>query len=127
MKRFLTTIILCIACIPAFCKPPHLACETIFDRKDLRVPGNKIICTRSENNYFRSITSSNNPSLAKTIRNLVKKDQSRAYNTVEGYEKNRDYIILNILNNNEIINIGVWWDDAGYINMFIQGTMKAFE
>lgn len=128
MKKILTTaIILCISCIPAFCKPPHLACESIFDRKDLRVPGNKIICTKSENNYFRSITSSNNPSLSKTIRKLVKKDQPRAFNTVEGYEKNRDHIILNILNNDEIINIGVWWDDNGYIHMFIQGTMKAFE
>lgn len=65
--------------------------------------------------------------MSKTIRKLVKKDQSRAYNAVEGYEKNRDYIILNILNNNEIINVGVWWDDAGYINLFIQGPMKAFE
>lgn len=116
-----------MAAMVAMATPPKLACEKIFERKDIRTKDNKITRVTNIDNYFRSITSDHNPKLAKEIRELVNKDKSKATNIVEGYNEGKDYIILNIPNNGYIINVGLWWDDSGYIHMFIQSHSNAFK
>ena len=49
----------------------RLACETVFDRKDLRRPGYDFSTNHSAGNYFRSITVECDPKLCAEIKALV--------------------------------------------------------
>ena len=118
---FVSIISICYA------TPPHLACETVFSREDIRTEGHTIASTKSEDNYFRSITATKDPRLLSEIKELVKKDMERALNVVEGYNNGKEYIILNIPSNDCIINVGMWWTDSGYVHLFIQSELKAFK
>lgn len=107
--------------------PPHLACEEVFNRQDIRTEGHEVVSNRSEHNYYRSVTATNNPRLLSDIKKLIKQDEKRASNITEGYRDGQEYIILNIPSNGCIINVGAWWTDAGYVRMFIQSELKAFK
>lgn len=127
MKRLLLTIFLVSFISICYATPPHLACEAVFSRDDIRTEGHKIVSNKSEDNYFRSVTATNNPRLLSEIKGLVKKDMSRASNVTEGYKNGKEYIILNIPNNGCIINVGMWWTNSGYVHLFIQSELKAFK
>ncbi len=127
MKRLLLTIIFVSVISVCYAKPPHLACETVFDRSDIRTEGHEVVSNKSEDNYFRSVTATNDPRLQSDIIRLVEKDKARASNITEGYKKGKEYIILNIPHNDCIINVGLWWTDSGYVHLFVQSELKAFK
>ena len=127
MKRLILTIFLVSFISICYATPPHLACEAVFNRDDIRTEGHKIVSNKSEDNDFRSVTATNNPRLLSEIKGLVKKDMSRASNVTEGYKNGKEYITLNIPNNGCIINVGMWWTDSGYVHLFIQSELRAFK
>ena len=127
MKRLILTIFLVSFISICYATPPHLACEAVFNRDDIRTEGHKIVSNKSEDNYFRSVTATNNPRLLSEIKGLVKKDMSRASNVTEGYKNGKEYIFLNIPNNGCIINVGMWWTNSGYVHLFIQSELRAFK
>ena len=108
-------------------KSPKLACEAIFSRDDIRSEGHTVVITKSADSYYRGVTSTNDKALLVEIKRLVEKDKPLASNTVEGYSNNKEYIILNVPSNGNIINIGFWWNNSGYSHLFIEGTMQAFK
>ena len=126
MKRYLFIAIM--ACISVICQatPPRLASEAIFNRKDIRQNGNILVITKTEDNFFRSVTASNNKELFKAIKDAVAKDRKRASNTAEGYTNGKSYIILNIPNNNQLINVGFWDTGGDGFHFFIQANAEAF-
>lgn len=107
--------------------PPKLACEVIFSRSDIRTEGHKLVSHKSEDNYFRSVTANNDKQLLSEIKKLVEKDKARATNVTEGYKDGKEHIILNIPNNGCIINVGMWWSESGYVHLFVQSELKAFQ
>ena len=127
MKRLILSIFLLSFIAVCYATPPHLACEAVFNRDDIRTEGHKIVSNKSEDNYFRSVTATNNPRLLSEIKGLVKKDMSRASNVTEGYKNGKEYIILNIPNNGCFINVGMWWTNSGYVHLFIQSELRAFK
>lgn len=127
MKRLLLNILFVSIISICHAVPPHLACETVFSRDDIRTVGHKVVSNKSEDNYFRSVTATNDPRLLSDIKKLVEKDSERAFNITEGYNNGKEYIILNILNNECIINIGMWWTAPGYVHLFVQSELKAFK
>lgn len=127
MKRLILSIFLLSFIAVCYATPPHLACEAVFNRDDIRTEGHKIVSNKSDDNYFRSVTATNNPRLLSEIKGLVKKDMSRASNVTEGYKNGKEYIILNIPNNGCIINVGMWWTNSGYVHLFIQSELRAFK
>ena len=82
---------------------------------------------KSRDNYFRSVIADNDKKLLKEIKKLVQKDKSRASNVVEGYKDGTEHIILNIPNNGHIINVGFFWTESGYLRLFVQSELAAFE
>lgn len=127
MKRFILSLFFVSFISICYAKPPHLACETVFDRDDIRTEGHKVVCNKSDDNYFRSVTATNDPNLLSEIKRLVEKDKARATNVVEGYKNGKEHIILNIPNNGCSINVGVWWNSSGYVHLFVQSELKAFK
>lgn len=127
MNRSLLTIFLLSFASICYAVPPRLACETVFGRKDIRTEGHILVSNKSEDNYFRSVTATNDPRLQSDIIRLVEKDKARASNITEGYKKGKEYIILNIPHNDCIINVGLWWTDSGYVHLFVQSELKAFK
>lgn len=128
MKRLTIIITLIISVISTcFAAPPRLACETVFNRRDIRTEGHKVVINKSENNYYRSVTANSDHKLLADIKALIQKDKTRATNIVEGYKDGTEHIILNIPNNGHIINIGMWWTDDGYVHLFIQSELNAFK
>ena len=127
MKKILLALLFIGMALACFGAPPRLASETIFDRKEIKTEGHEFMSTKSESNYFRSVTAYNDKKLTKEIKEQVLKDKSRASNTVEGWDNGKEYIILNIPHNGYIINVGFWWDNKGYCNLFVQSQLGAFE
>ena len=127
MKRFILSLFLVSFISICNAAPPRLACETIFSRNDIRTEGHKVVSNKSDDNYFRSVTATNDKRLLSEIRNLIEKDKARATNVVEGYKNGKEYIILNIPNNGCIINVGMWWTSSGYVHLFMQSELKAFK
>lgn len=127
MKRILITSILCCFVAICYAVPPRLACESVFNRKDIRTEGHRVVSNKSEDNYFRSVTATNDPKLQAEIKALVEKDKAKASNVSEGYRDGKEYIILNIPHNGCEINVGLWWTTSGYVHLFVQSGLKAFQ
>lgn len=128
MKRIITSLIFSsLLTLTALAVPPKLAVESLFDRKDLRKEGYSISRITGEGNYFRQITAENDRKLLEETKKMIDIDKKRASNVVERFADGKDYIILNIPNNNQIINVGLYWNDSGYMRLFIQSDPSAFE
>lgn len=125
-KSIFFIIFLCTVCI-CNATPPNLACEAVFNRSDIRTEGHKVVSHKSEDNYFRSVTASNDQKLLSDIKKLVEKDKAKATNVTEGYKDGKEHIILNIPNNDCIINVGLWWSESGYVHLFVQSEPQAFQ
>lgn len=127
MKKPLLIIFFIFLSAACWAIPPHLACETIFSRPDIKTQGHEVVSCKSRDNYFRSVIADNDKKLLKEIKKLVQKDKSRASNVVEGYKDGTEHIILNIPNNGHIINVGFFWTESGYLRLFVQSELAAFE
>lgn len=128
MKRLIFLLLLIVTALGAEAKPPRLACEKLFSYSRNGKSGYEFVTKKNEESYFRRITATDKKLLAEA-RKLIDADSKRADNMVSGYEENsrRHYIILNISNNNRWINIGLfWWNDSGFMELFVEGPMDAF-
>ncbi len=129
MKRIISLTIAVMIAIIGFAKSPNLACEKIFDRKELRTPGHDLVTVTNPGNIFRSVSADNDKDLQKAIKKAYDQDREKAYNIVEGYDNNnnQEYGILNISNNGCNISIGFYWNNDGFVKLFISGDPEAFK
>lgn len=129
MKRILVATLALMITAVCLAVSPSLACEKIFERKDLRTEGHQVVALRQSDNYFRSVTAENDKKLLKDIKKAFEQDRSKAFNVIEGFDdQNRqDFAILNINSNGYVINIGFFWNENGYVNLFLQSNPAAFE
>lgn len=128
MKRLIyITLMLLTAAVCRAASP--LESEKIFDRDDLRTEGHSIVKVSNPSNYFRSITAENDKKLLKDVKKAIEQDRKQAFNVVERYDgdSDEDYIILNINKNEYVVNIGFYWNDNGYVRLFIQSDPRAFK
>lgn len=129
MKRIISLTLVLLITIVGFAKSPNLACEKIFDRKEVRTKGHDLVITTNQNNYFRSVSSGNDKNLQKEIKKAFDKDRAKANNVVEGFDSgnNQEYSIMQIENNGYNISIGFFRREDGYVNLFISGDPRAFK
>lgn len=127
MKRYLILVLLTISALTALAAPPHLACEAIFERDDLRRPGVDLCIKKEPNNYYRGIIVKKDPKLLAEVKKLVEKDRKLASVVAEKNPEKGGGIVLNIPNNGQIINVGLSWKDNGDFGFFIQSVLSAFE
>ena len=127
MKR-LTIILLCIVtAIAAFARSPKLIVENLFDGRFNNNKSVSISIYKNNGNYYRGITVNNNPGIIKKIADAIEQDKPRASNYSEHQGNDGQYTSLQIINNGEIIYIGLQRDRHGGGFFFIQGKEKAFK
>lgn len=131
MKRILTISLILLVGILCHAASPYvtLACEKIFQRKDIRAEGHEVVTVRQPANYFRSVTAEKNKKLLDDIKKAFEQDRKKALNSFDSYDGNekQNHSVLNIESNGYIINVGLTWDDNGYVNLFLQSDPKAFK
>jgi len=125
--RHLIIIIMCfVTAMSVYANPPKLNVESLFDG---RYNGDKSVTIsiyKNNGNYYRGLTVKSNPGIVKKIADALSKDAPRAkeysdYNGADG-----QYTSLQIVNNGELIYIGLQRDKHGGAFFFIQGKEKAF-
>ena len=127
MKR-LTIIILClVTAIAVFAKPPKLNVEKLFDGRFNSSKSVTISIYKSNGNYYRGITVTNNPGIIKKIADAIERDAPRASHYSDHQNSDGQYTSLQIINNGETIYIGLQRDRNGGGFFFIQGKEKAFK
>lgn len=127
MKRLLIIITCIITAIAAYANPPKLNVEKLFDG---RYNGNKNVTTtiyKNNGNFYRGMTIKNNPGIVKKIAEAITKDAPRAKEYSDYHGEEGQYTSLQIVNNGEIIYIGLQRDKHGGAFFFIQGKEKAFK
>ena len=126
--RHLIIIIMCfVTALAVYANPPKLNVESLFDG---RYNGDKSVTIsiyKNNGNYYRGLTVKNNPGIVKKIADALSKDAPRAkeysdYNGADG-----QYTSLQIVNNGELIYIGLQRDKHGGAFFFIKGKEKAFK
>jgi hypothetical protein len=113
--------------IAVYANPPKLNVENLFDG---RYNGNKnvtITIYRNNGNFYRGMTIKNNPGIIKTIAEAISKDAPRAKDYSDHQDADGQYTSLQIVNNGEVIYIGLQRDKHGGAFFFIQGKDKAFK
>ena len=126
MRRLIIIIMCFVTALAVYANPPKLNVESLFDG---RYNGDKSVTIsiyKNNGNYYRGLTVKNNPGIVKKIADALSKDVPRAkeysdYNGADG-----QYTSLQIVNNGELIYIGLQRDKHGGAFFFIQGKEKAF-
>lgn len=126
MKRLIIIITCIIAALAVYANPPKLNVESLFDGRYNDNKSVTISIYKNNGNYYRGLTVKDNPAIIKKIAEAISKDAPRAkeysdYNGVDG-----QYTSLQIINNGEVIYIGLQRDRHGGAFFFIQGKVKAF-
>lgn len=127
MKRLLIIITCVITAMAVYAAPPKLNVEKLFDG---RYNGTKEVTTtiyKNNGNYYRGLTVKNNPGIVKKIAEAISKDTPRAKEYSDYHGEEGQYTSLQIVNNGEIIHIGLQRDKHGGAFFFIQGKEKAFK
>ncbi|MBO4813635.1 MAG: hypothetical protein J5523_01605 [Muribaculaceae bacterium] len=127
MKRLIIIITCIIAALAAYANPPKLNVESLFDG---RYNGNECVTIsiyKNNGNYYRGLTVKNNPGIIKKIAEAISKDAPRAKEYSDYSGADGQYTSLQIVNNGEIIYIGLQRDKHGGAFFFIQGKEKAFK
>ena len=127
MRRLIIIIMCFVTALAVYANPPKLNVESLFDG---RYNGDKSVTIsiyKNNGNYYRGLTVKNNPGIVKKIADARSKDAPRAkeysdYNGADG-----QYTSLQIVNNGELIYIGLQRDKHGGAFFFIQGKEKAFK
>ena len=127
MRRLIIIIMCFVTSLAVYANPPKLNVESLFDG---RYNGDKSVTIsiyKNNGNYYRGLTVKNNPGIVKKIADALSKDAPRAkeysdYNGADG-----QYTSLQIVNNGELIYIGLQRDKHGGAFFFIQGKEKAFK
>ena len=127
MRRLIIIIMCFVTALAVYANPPKLNVESLFDG---RYNGDKSVTIsiyKNNGNYYRGLTVKNNPGIVKKIADALSQDAPRAkeysdYNGADG-----QYTSLQIVNNGELIYIGLQRDKHGGAFFFIQGKEKAFK
>ena len=127
MRRLIIIIMCFVTALAVYANPPKLNVESLFDG---RYNGDKSITIsiyKNNGNYYRGLTVKSNPGIVKKIADALSKDAPKAkeysdYNGADG-----QYTSLQIVNNGELIYIGLQRDKHGGAFFFIQGKEKAFK
>ena len=127
MKRLLIIITCIMTAMAVYAAPPKLNVAKLFDG---RYNDNKNVTTtiyKNNGNYYRGITVKNNPDIIKKIAEAISKDAPRAKEYSDYNGPDGQYTSLQIVNNGDIIYIGMQRDKHGGAFFFIQGKEKAFK
>ena len=127
MRRLIIIIMCFVTALAVYANPPKLNVESLFDG---RYNGDKSVTIsiyKNNGNYYRGLTVKSNPGIVKKIADALSKDAPRAkeysdYNGADG-----QYTSLQIINNGELIYIGLQRDKHGGAFFVIQGKEKAFK
>lgn len=125
MKRILAiTLLLVFAAGVCFAASPQLACEKIFEKRDIRTKGHSLVAVNNPNDFFRSVTADNDPKLLQEVKKAFEQDRKLATTTVDGFDGEREYSIMTVNHNEGQVSIGFYWTDNGYVNLFVRkGTV----
>ncbi|MEE0361395.1 MAG: hypothetical protein UDP20_03770 [Prevotella sp.] len=127
MKRFLLFSIMAIMALTAYAKQAKLNVESLFDGRYNNDKSVTISIYKNNGNYYRGITVKNNPKIIKAIADAIEKDKPRSKDYSDYRGEEGQYTSLQIINNGEIIYIGLQRDKQGGAFFFIQGKEKAFK
>ena len=128
MKRFILLIITCIITALAVCAtPPKLNVESLFDGRYNDNKSVTISIYKSNGNYYRGLTVKNNPGIVKKIAEAISKDAPKAKEYSDYNSDDGQYTSLQIVNNGEVIYIGLQRNQHSWAFFFIQGKEKAFK
>lgn len=128
MKKLSTILVCLLTATIAFAASPKLKVEQIFNGRYNDEKGVTTTIVEQSANYYRTMTIRNNSSLIKKIIAAIEQDKPRSKDYTDHHDNNMRYICLKVLNNGEVITIGLQTNkayDSGVF--FIQGKMKAFK
>lgn len=127
MRRLIIIIMCFVTALAVYANPPKLNVESLFDG---RYNGDKSVTIsiyKNNGNYYRGLTVKNNPGIVKKIADAISKDAPRAKEYSDYNGSDGQYTSLQIVNNGELIYIGLQRDKHGGAFFFIQGKEKAFK
>ena len=127
MKRLIIIITCIITALAVYANPPKLNVENLFDGRYNENKSVTISIYKNNGNYYRGMTVKNNPSIIKIIAEAISKDAPRAKEYSDYSGADGQYTSLQIVNNGEVIYIGLQRDKHGGAFFFIQGKEKAFK
>ena len=127
MKRLFFIIASVVTAIAAYANPPKLNVESLFDGRYNDNKSVTITIYKNNGNFYRGLTVTNNPGIIKKIAEAITKDVPRAKEYSDHNGPHGQYTSLQIVNNGEIIYIGLQRDRHGGAFFFIQGKEKAFK
>ena len=116
-----------IVTITVYAKPPRLNVERLFDGRYNNNKNVTISIYKTNGNYYRGITIKKNPKIIHAIAEAIEKDRSRSKDYSDYQGEDERYTSLQIVNNGEVIYIGLQRDRFGGGFFFIQGKEKAFK
>lgn len=125
MKQLFVILIFLLSSVAAMAKAPHLAVEQLFDGRYNKEKSVRTSISRADGIYYRSLHITNNPAIIKIIENALRKDDQRASKSFEQEGEGGRYISLKIVNNGEIIDVGLQQYN-GTAFFFIKGKEEAF-
>lgn len=126
MKRLIITITCIIAALAVYANPPKLNVESLFDGRYNDNRSVTISIYKNNGNYYRGLTVKDNPGIINKIAEAISKDAPRAKEYSDYNGPDGQYTSLQIVNNGEVIYIGLQRDRHGGAFFFIQGKEKAF-
>ena len=127
MKRLFIIITCIVTAIAAYAGSPKLNALSLFDGRYNDNKSVTISIYKNNGNYYRGMTVKNNPGIVKRIADTISKDVPRAKEYSDYNGPDGQYTSLQIVNNGEIIYIGLQRDKHGGAFFFIQGNEKAFK
>lgn len=127
MKRLMIFIAITILSVAAYAKAPGLTVEKLFDGRYNKTSGVSYTVYKNNGKYYRGLTIENNPKVIKAIAEAMKADAPRATHYSDHQEQDSQYTSMKVLNNGEIIFIGLQRNNKGAGFFFIQGNETAFK
>lgn len=127
MKRLITIITCIVAALAVYAEPPHLNVESLFDGRYNDNKSVTISIYKNNGNFYRGLTIKGNQSIIRKVTEAISKDTPRAKEYSEHHGEDGQYTAMQIVNNGEIIHIGLQLDKKGGAFFFIQGKEKAFK
>lgn len=127
MRRLAIFIAITVLSVAAYAKAPDLTVEKLFDGRYSKTAGVSSTIYKNNGKYYRGLTIENNPNVLKAIADAMKADAPRASHYSDHQEKDGQYTSMKVLNNGEIIFIGLQRNNNGGGFFFIQGNEAAFK